>query len=233
MKFICRTVMSESEEESQEEQRSDHQEEDVGNVPIAVSEPKVPLLQEYNQEKQKQEQGDLGERAMLEGRIRAIIAQNPKIDPFKPSHLQGKFDEMSIDDLRNALKTCQDQMGIVHPYGVAKSILEVLDKVLQATVKRAIHPDAKNDSQILATLDSFLPAAIGKYGDYIQLGQKMYDALIMKKELDKDAISQMDLGTISIKGQAVPISEMVGHFAQDLNGPQQQPPLSPNTQKIV
>jgi hypothetical protein len=246
--------MSESEEESQEEQQEEEMDIPQPSVAIPQGQPKIPLLQEYNQEKQKQEQGDQSERSMLEGRIRAIIHQNPKIDAFKSSPLQTKFDEMSIEELRLSLKSCQDQMGMTEPFGLAKSLVEFVDKALQLTVKRAIHPEAKKDVQLLSTLDSFIPASFGKYGDYVQLAQKLCDALITVNELDKmsalkevakewSELSNKDpnaLGTTNIKGIEHSNSQLLTDllnkpppFPQDRTGPMQQPPLSPNTQKII
>ncbi len=173
--------------ESEDEEISDNFEDETEapRAPDAVffptsddpNKPK-PLLEQYHERKLVEESADQKERAYLESRIRAIVSANPKVEIGKPSALQEKLGEMSTDQLKFALQSAEDQIGISNPFGMAKVSMQLMDYGLQQVAGRQFQPEAYEDCQLLGTINRMMPMMTHTYQDPLTCLAKMLQYLV-------------------------------------------------------
>ena len=165
------------EEEVETEGGQEEEDPEPTDNPNDVNKPSS-LLDEYHKVKEATEQGDSNERSMLEGRIRAIVAKHPKVNPFKSSKYQEEFKNKTIEELKFALQSAEDQIGVCNPYGLPKAVLNVIEVALMKYTGKIINPNLKEDPALLGILEKHIPKFIVQYGDYIQLAEKIYSGIM-------------------------------------------------------
>jgi hypothetical protein len=145
---------------------------DINPINNVDSNKAKPLLEEYRETRIAEETAAANERSMLESRIRAIVSANPKIEIGKPSHLQEKLSEMTVEQLRFALQSAEDQLGISNPFGISKALLQLFDYGLQSFAGRKLNPDVYTDCQFLSSINRVVPNMTHQYQEPILMATK-------------------------------------------------------------
>lgn len=177
---MSEAVHTESVEDSAEEVSQEQSiQEDEPVIPVQPT----AILNDYHAEKTSDENGSASERTMLINRIRFHCSKNKGINPFKCSPMQEKFAEMSIQQLRDALDSVEEQVNISTPYGVSQAILTAFNVLIQKAIGYELSDDLKKDPQCLSIIDKQIPTFISAHGDLLQFGEKVYNGLtkIQKK----------------------------------------------------
>lgn len=161
---------------SQEEEMTDDFEEEETDVPspsyspfanVTANKPEKPLFEQYRETREKEEAEHAGEREQLEARLRACLAQNPKIEIGKPSAVQEKVEAMDLPTLRRAVIAAEDQVGLGTSTIIPKSSLKVLNRALTYGGMQ-LAPEAYEDPLLLHVINRNLPIVTWKYGEWIQ-----------------------------------------------------------------
>lgn len=135
---------------------------------LSENKPEKPLFEQYRETKEKEEMEHAVEREQLEARLRACLAQNPKIEIGKPSAIQEKVDAMDLITLKRAVASAEDQVGFGSSTVFPKATLKILNRALNYAGMQ-LSDQAYEDPQLLYALSRNMPAMTWKYTDPMQM----------------------------------------------------------------
>lgn len=149
--------------------------------PVDLSnKPEKPLLEQYEETRRAEEATHAGRRQAAIQRIRACLAQNPKLDVSKPSELQEKIANLTDEQLEFAADGMEDQLGISSTHAASKGVLKIADAILKQA-GYALDPKAFEDVTMLSVISKKLPNASYYFQDWINMVAKMAEYVVVSR----------------------------------------------------